>query len=186
MVSGGPGPRLAIVGIRMRPRATSPGSTQRGVGRRIGGSMKSKLMRTVIVTSLLTALMGSALAVYGPKVVDRFSGRNAQLEPALYTGPEMNATDNSTQAAAQPAQPVLRPRPRQTRYSSAPRATDSYGEPVAVRHERPFNQSAMIVAGSAGTGAAIGAIAGGGKGAAIGALSGGVAGFIFDRMTAHK
>ena len=152
--------------------------------------MKSRLMRTVIVTSLLTALVGSALAVYGPQIANRFSGRNAQLEPALYTGPEMNAGNNAPQAAAQPAQPVLRTRPRPTAYSSAPppsyRQTDAYGEPVPVRHERPFDQSAMIVAGSAGTGAAIGAIAGGGKGAAIGALSGGVAGFIYDRMTAHK
>ena len=149
--------------------------------------MKSRLMRTVIVTSLLTALVGSALAVYGPQLAGRFSGRNAQLEPALYTGPEMSASDNSTPPAAQPAQqPVLRTRPRPTRYSSAPRAIDSYGEPVAARRDRPFNQSAMIVAGSAVTGAAIGAIAGGGKGAAIGALSGGVAGFIYDRITAHK
>jgi hypothetical protein len=43
-----------------------------------------------------------------------------------------------------------------------------------------------IVAGSAGAGADIGALAGGGKGAAIGAASGGVAGFIYDRLTAHK
>jgi len=42
------------------------------------------------------------------------------------------------------------------------------------------------VAGSAGAGAAIGALAGGGKGAAIGAASGGVAGFIYDRMTHNK
>lgn len=149
--------------------------------------MKSKLMRTVIVTSLLTALMGSALAIYGPQLVDRFSGNNAAtLQPALYTGPEMNASDNSTPAAQPQQQPVVRTRPRQARYSSAARPTDAYGEPVAVRHERPFNQSAMIVAGSAGTGAAIGAIAGGGKGAGIGAISGGVAGFIYDRLTAHK
>lgn len=42
------------------------------------------------------------------------------------------------------------------------------------------------MAGSAGAGAAIGAIAGGGKGAAIGAASGGTAGFIYDRVTAKK
>jgi hypothetical protein len=42
------------------------------------------------------------------------------------------------------------------------------------------------VAGGAGAGAAIGALAGGGKGAGIGALSGGVAGLIYDRVTAHK
>jgi hypothetical protein len=43
-----------------------------------------------------------------------------------------------------------------------------------------------IIAGGAGAGAAIGALAGHGKGAAIGALSGGAAGFIFDRMTRNK
>jgi hypothetical protein len=42
-----------------------------------------------------------------------------------------------------------------------------------------------IVGGSAGAGAAIGALAGGGKGAGIGALAGGGAGFIYDRLT-HK
>ncbi len=46
---------------------------------------------------------------------------------------------------------------------------DSYGEPVR-RHHRTSDQSALIVAGSVGTGAAIGAIAGGGKGATIGAF----------------
>ena len=154
--------------------------------------MKSRLMRTVVVTSLLTALMGSALALYGPQLVNRITGKNdPMLQPALYTGPDMNAGDNvaSAPAPAQPPQqPVVRtrPRPAAPRYNTSARATDAYGEPLPARRDRPFNQSAMIVAGSAGTGAAIGAIAGGGKGAAIGALSGGVAGFIYDRVTAHK
>jgi hypothetical protein len=51
---------------------------------------------------------------------------------------------------------------------------------------RSTGKSVAIVAGSAGAGAAIGALAGGGKGAAIGAASGGTAGFIYDRMTANK
>jgi hypothetical protein len=42
------------------------------------------------------------------------------------------------------------------------------------------------VAGSAGAGAAIGAIAGGGKGAAIGAISGGAAGVVYDQITRKK
>lgn len=56
----------------------------------------------------------------------------------------------------------------------------------ARRHPRSTHKSAAIVAGSAGAGAAIGAIAGGGKGAAIGALSGGAAGFVYDRATHNK
>ena len=54
------------------------------------------------------------------------------------------------------------------------------------RRGRSTGKSVAIVAGSAGTGAAIGAIAGGGKGAALGALSGGAAGFIYDRLTHNR
>jgi hypothetical protein len=55
---------------------------------------------------------------------------------------------------------------------------------VEARQPRSTMKSVAIVAGSAGAGAAIGALAGGKKGAAIGALSGGVAGLVYDRMTA--
>jgi hypothetical protein len=54
-----------------------------------------------------------------------------------------------------------------------------------VTRDRSFGHSAAIVGGSAGVGAAIGALAGGGKGAGIGALAGGGGGLIYDRLT-HK
>ena len=55
-----------------------------------------------------------------------------------------------------------------------------------VRKKRSTGKSVAIVAGSAGAGAAIGALAGGGKGAGIGALTGGAAGFIYDRLTHNR
>jgi uncharacterized protein YcfJ len=83
-------------------------------------------------------------------------------------------------------------------YAPAPYATTAvYQRPVARRaayvaprrvvqkRKRPFAHSAAIVGGSAGAGAAIGALAGGGKGAGIGALAGGAAGLVYDRLT-HK
>jgi hypothetical protein len=56
----------------------------------------------------------------------------------------------------------------------------------AAKKTRSWQKEALIVGGSAGAGAAIGAVAGGKKGAAIGVVSGGVAGLIYDMATRNK
>ena len=57
---------------------------------------------------------------------------------------------------------------------------------ASPKKKRSLEKEILIVGGSAGAGAAIGAIAGGGKGAGIGALSGGVAGLVYDLATRNK
>jgi len=55
-----------------------------------------------------------------------------------------------------------------------------------TQKKRTWQKEALIIGGSAGAGAAIGAVAGGGKGAGIGALSGGIAGLVYDLATRDK
>jgi hypothetical protein len=104
----------------------------------------------------------SLLAVLG--VMEAADSR-PQLTPAVLTqGPEM------TSGASIQNVVVTRRKRRHRRR-------------VVVRSKK---KSAAIIAGSAGTGAAIGALAGGGKGAGIGAIAGGAAGVIYDQNTRKK
>lgn len=149
--------------------------------------MKGTLIRTALITSLLTALVVSAVAYYA---MPHLGSVQASTDQGVTLAPQNAQASQSTAAA-----PVLVPRPSPAHRqiadtsdsypvnSSAP-ARNSWSEPV--HQTRSTEKSVAIVAGSAGAGAAIGALAGGGKGAAIGAISGGIGGFIFDRMTAHK
>ncbi len=96
------------------------------------------------------------------------------VESANYQQPAMDYADRHSVR-------VVRPRAAAPETSSSP-----YAPRENVRRGRSTGKSVAIVAGSAGAGAAIGALAGGGKGAAIGALSGGAAGFVYDRLTHNR
>ena len=142
--------------------------------------MKSRVLRTAVLSSAITTVLVTALTLFAlPKVPSPKS-----VDPVLGNQPAVTVDETDSAQRPSAGRIVL---PSDVRDSSV-EATADENWPVASRggQRRSKAQSAAIIAGSAGTGAAIGAIAKGGKGAAIGAIAGGVAGFIYDRITADE
>lgn len=110
--------------------------------------------------------------------VDCGTGREAVLQPVAVDGKtsvqiKCIATARERSVASAPA--VL----------AAP-ASVTNAPGVNAKKSRSVKESALIIGGSAGAGAGIGAIAKGKKGAALGAAIGGVAGTVYDLMTRNK
>jgi hypothetical protein len=132
-------------------------------------------------------------AVYGQQPYGQqpqvYSQLPQTVQGAGYAGAPVNCVEPLYVQNAAYAPPQAAP---QYRTYSRPRVIRTYvreergGDYVVRKRGRSTGKSVAIVGGSAGVGAAIGALAGGGKGAAIGALGGGAAGFIYDRLTHNR
>lgn len=143
--------------------------------------MKSTVVKTAVIAAAITTVLVTAITLFAlPKV------------------PAPTPVDPVLRTSKMPA-PVYEPDPSKPSSGRVVLPTDVRDNSVEVGMEdqapvygtrvgqhRSTGRSIAIVAGSAGTGAAIGAIAKGGKGAAIGAIAGGVAGLIYDRLTADE
>ncbi len=80
---------------------------------------------------------------------------------------------------------ALQPNTTREQLVAAPRVV-SRRAAAPHEHTRSWQKELLIIGGSAGAGAGVGALAGGKKGAGIGAAAGGAGGLIYDLMTRKR
>jgi len=138
--------------------------------------MKNTVVRTAVIAAAITTVLVTAITLFAlPKVP-----APTPVDPVLRTSKTPEPVYDPDPNKPSAGRVVL---PSDVRDNSVEAGMEM---PVSVGRRRSAGKSVAIIAGSAGTGAAIGAIAKGGKGAAIGAIVGGAAGLLYDRLTADQ
>jgi hypothetical protein len=124
------------------------------------------------MAAALTGALISGVGMYaiGTHAQDRFA-----VSPAMAGNPAMTYFT----AAPQPAVQRTVAAPRQTVYRAAPAAPVVYRS-ADVKPHRSMTKTALIIGGSAASGAGVGGIVGGKKGALLGAAIGGGAASIYE------
>jgi hypothetical protein len=141
------------------------------------------LAPTPVVASYDNSQSGAVNYGTVPAVSGSESGYYPSIPPPAYVSQPQPAPPPPAPAANAPAANVYAGGQYAAGVQYAGPSRRSYREYRVHHHRRSRKHSIEIVAGTAATGAAIGAIAGGGPGAAIGAISGAGAGFVYDRLT---